>query len=104
MVASSDHCHFDKHWGAKIISLPWPGVKRFINNLFFVGLFYRLILDYNKPMTTTNPETLNDTELGNDFFACVGVPCEQQRAPMDEETLARDAIMRRHFAESYGNI
>ena len=55
-------------------------------------------------MTTTNPETLNDTELGNDFFACVGVPCEQQRAPMDEETLARDAIMRQHYLESYGNI
>ena len=63
-----------------------------------------MIFYYNKPMTTTNPETLNDNQLGNDPFAYVGVPCEQQRAPMDEETLARDAIMRRHYAESYGNI
>ena len=55
-------------------------------------------------MTTTNPETLNDTELGNDFFAQIGVPCEQQRAPMDAETLARDVIMRQHYTESYGDI
>jgi len=67
-------------------------------------LFYLLILGYNKPMTTTNPETLNDTELGNDIFAYESVPCEQQRAPMDAETMARDAIMRRHYAESYGDI
>jgi len=55
-------------------------------------------------MTTTNPQPLNDTELGNDFFAIVGVPCEQQRAPMDAETAARDAIIRRHYVESYGDI
>jgi hypothetical protein len=55
-------------------------------------------------MTTTNPQPLNDTELGNDIFAYEGVPCEQQRAPMDAETAARDAIMRRHYIESYGDI
>lgn len=55
-------------------------------------------------MTTTNPETLNDTELGNDPFAFVGTPCEQQRAPMDAETAARDAMMRQHYLESYGDL
>jgi hypothetical protein len=52
----------------------------------------------------TNTETLNDAKLGNDFFAQTGIPCEQQRAPMDAETMARDAIMRKHYAESYEKI
>ena len=57
---------------------------------------------YNTIMT--NPETLNDTELDNDPFAQPFVPCEQQRAPMDAETLTRDVIMRRHYLEYYGTI
>jgi hypothetical protein len=61
-VASSDHIpapipityqfsnpyQIDKHWGAKIIAYKTGRVNLFINNLFFVGLFYLLIFGYNK--------------------------------------------------------
>ena len=40
----------------------------------------------------------------NDPFAQVGIPCEQQRAPMDAATLAIDTQMRKHYIESYGDI
>lgn len=39
-----------------------------------------------------------------DPFVQAGTPCEQQRAPMDAETAARDAIMRQHYLESYGDL
>lgn len=45
-----------------------------------------------------------DTYFGNDPFAQAFVPCEQQRAPMDAETLDIDIQMRKHYSKSYGTI
>ena len=44
--------------------------------------------------------------LGFDPFDPIfsGVLCEQQRAPMNAETLAIDTQMRKHYTESYGDL